>query len=158
MHRIIAAVFALSLLCGFANAESKSKLFGKAPSVAEPTKISTVTTNPDKYVNQTLLFAGTVVDVCRHRGCWVEIQSGDSARVICRSMDETVLFPESVLGHKIQLQGKVLYDAKAPGSVTEKHEGGEAHACPAPQIMVSIEGAVVDDFAETVTQSAEPKQ
>ena len=48
-----------------------------------------------------------------------------------------------------------MYDEKASGTVTEKkHEGGEAHACPAPQVLLSIEGATVASLVEAVPATA----
>ena len=143
MHRVIMSVLVSLFFIGSCLAEPVTKTYGKAPSVKEPTAISALKTEPVKYKDQTVLVTGKIVDVCQYRGCWLEIEAADSARIICKSLDESVRFPKDVVGKTIQLQGKVLYDTKASDKVTEKKEGGEAHACPAPQVLVSIEGAIV---------------
>ena len=157
MHRALLSALALAVFTSISLGDSPAKTYGKAPTVKEPTPISMVKAEPVKFKDQVVLLTGTIVDVCKHRGCWVEIESGDSSRIICKSLDETILFPKDVLGRTIQLQGKVMYDAKAPGVVTEKHEGGEAHSCPAPQVLVSIEGATVAGLAVTDSVSPEPE-
>jgi hypothetical protein len=159
MKRLLLSSLVLLVASNFCAAESKDKLYGKAPTVKEPTAISALNAEPTKYKDQTVLLSGKIVDVCKGVGCWVEVESADSARVICRSLDESIHFPKDVVGKIIQVQGKVLYDVKAPGTKTEKHEGGVAHACPAPQVLVSIEGATVADLAEvTPAPEAEPKK
>lgn len=153
MRCVLLSLLAFVLVNGTSLAESRAKTYGKAPTIVKPTAISVLKAEPAKYKDQSVLVTGTIVDVCRHAGCWVEVQASDSTRIICKSLNETVLFPEDVVGKLIQLQGKVVYDAKAPGAVTEQHEGGEVHACPAPQVLVSIEGATV---TEAVILPAEP--
>jgi hypothetical protein len=88
----------------------------------------------------------------------VEIESPDSSRIICKSLDESVTFPKNVVGKMISLQGKVMVDTKAPGTVTEKNEGGEAHACPAPQVLISIEGATVAAMTAPAAATEEQKE
>jgi hypothetical protein len=143
MKRMSVLVLALVSLASFCLANpDATKTYGKAPTVKEPVTITTVKAEPAKYKDQTVLISGRVVDVCRHAGCWVEVEAPDSSRIICKSLDESISFPKDVVGRMIQVQGKVMYDAKAPGAQT-KTEGGEAHACPAPQVLISIEGATV---------------
>ena len=145
MQRILLSALAILVCLTLSFAVTKSKTYGKAPTLTEPTAISALNTEPTKYKDQTVLLTGKIVDVCKHIGCWVEIESSDSARVICRSLDESVRFPKDVVGKTVQLQGKVMYDAQAPDKVEQKGEGGEAHACPAPKVLVSIQGATVAD-------------
>ncbi len=158
MKRMLVITLVLAFALTAFGGESTSKTYGKAPTVTEPTAISLVKSTPDTYKDQTVLVTGKVVDVCKHAGCWVEIEAADSARVLCKSLDESVRFPKDVVGKTIALQGKVMFDTKAPGTVTEKHEGGEAHACPAPQILISIDGATVADIAAAVATPVEEKK
>ena len=149
MRLILATLLTSTLIAAFAWADTgESKTYGKAPTLSEPTGIAVVQAEPTKYIDQTVLVIGKIVDVCKGAGCWVEVEAADSSRIICKSLDESVLFPKDVVGKTISLQGKVKYDGKAPGMVMEKHEGGEAHACPQPKVLISIEGATVASAVE----------
>jgi hypothetical protein len=118
--------------------------FGEEPTLKRTAKVADLNANPAAYVDQDVLITGTVVDMCKHAGCWVEIEQADHSKILCKSMGDVVTFPQETLGKKIELQGTLMYDENAPGAVEEKHEGDEeSHACPAPAIMVSIKGAKV---------------
>lgn len=132
------ALFVVSCTCG-----KQMSTFGEEPSLTKPAKISELNANPAAYVDQDVLVSGTVVDICKHAGCWVEIEQKDHSKILCKSIGDVVTFPQDALGKQIELQGTLMYDPNAPGAVEEKHEDGEAHACPAPAIMVSIKGARV---------------
>lgn len=148
MNRLVALVFSLALLAGAAAASDSAtvavKTFGKSPTLTEPVAIAALTSQPAEYVNHSVLVTGKIVDMCRHSGCWVEVEAPDSSRIICKSLDESVQFTTDCLGRQIALQGKLMYDPKAPGAVQKAHAGEAAHACPAPRVLVSIEGATVD--------------
>lgn len=124
--------------------EPASLTFGKAPSLTESADIAAMTAKPETFVDKTVLVQGKIVDMCRHKGCWVEVQSADSATILCKSLDESINFTPNCLGQMVSLQGKLMYDPKAPGAVQKQHEGEAAHSCPAPKVLVSIDGAVVD--------------
>jgi len=137
---MIAALFAVSCACSTKNMST----FGEEPTLKRPAKIAELNADPASYVDQDVLISGTVVDICKHAGCWVEIEQKDKSRILCKSMGDVVTFPQDALGKKIELQGTLMYDPNAPGAVEEQHEGDtESHACPAPPIMVAIKGARV---------------
>ena len=159
MRHVLLSVLALAILAASSLADIKAKTFGKEPKSKKEISISALQAKPAKFKNKTVLLSGIITDVCKHRGCWLEIQQSDGAKIICKSMDESILFPPEVVGHSIRLQGKVLYDANASGAVQKEEEGGVAHACPAPQVLVSIDGATVADLADAApAPEAEPKK
>lgn len=136
----LTALFAVSCACG----SKACKSFGEEPTLKQASNITELNANPANYVDKDVLVSGTVVDICKHRGCWVEIEQKDKSRILCKSMGDVVTFPQEALGKEISLQGTLMYDPNAVGAVEEKHEGdAESHACPAPAIMVSIKGATV---------------
>jgi len=136
----LTALFAVSCACGAKNMQT----FGEEPTLKKASNITELNANPANYVDHDVLISGTVVDMCKHAGCWVEIEQKDKSRILCKSLGDVVTFPQETLGKTISLQGTLMYDPNAPGAVEEKHEGdAESHACPAPQIMVSIKGATV---------------
>jgi hypothetical protein len=145
MFRSTALVIILVLVAGIVFAEATTKTFGKPVTLKESNLISKLNTEPDSFKDKPVMVTGKIVDMCAHSGCWVEVLAPDSSRIICKSMDESVHFTKDCLGQIVQVQGKLMFDAKAKNATeVKKHEGeGEAHACPAPKVMVSLEGAAV---------------
>ncbi|MBI5058719.1 DUF4920 domain-containing protein [candidate division KSB1 bacterium] len=141
---ILSLFVAIALIgCSAHNGNAKGKVFGTEPTLKEPVSIAAVNSEPAKFKDQDVLVTGKVVAMCQHMGCWVEIEQADKSTIICKSVDESVHFTQDVMGKDIELQGTLLWDEAAPGEVKESHEGGEAHACPAPKVMVSLKGARV---------------
>lgn len=153
MKCFAAACLTLIVLVFAAMAEEaaapQSKTFGKAPTLTEAVAISQLNAAPADLVNKTVLVTGKIVNMCHHSGCWVEVEAADSSTIICKSLDESVHFTTDCMGKQVALQGKLMYDAKAPGIVEKKHEGEAAHTCPAPKVMISVEGASVNMAAVT---------
>jgi hypothetical protein len=149
MNRLFAVSISLVVLavavCAADSTMVIVKTFGKSPTLTDSVTIAALNSQPGEYVNHTVLVKGKIVDMCRHSGCWVEVEAADSSRIICKSLNESVHFTPDCLGRQVALQGKLIYDPRAPGAVVEKaHAGETAHACPAPKVLVSIEGATVD--------------
>lgn len=171
MTRIAALCLLFVLFTGLATAaEPAVKTFGKAPTLTDATPVAKLNSAPPELVDHDVLVAGKIVDMCAHKGCWVEVEDTDGARIICKSLDESVTFSKDCKGQSIRLQGKLMYDPKAPGVVEEKHGDEHAepdvlaapgtaiaaetpatdkaavppHACPAPKVLVSIQGATVE--------------
>ena len=158
MKRVFCILLGITLLASFVfAADATTKTFGKSPTLTEATAIAKLNGDPQTYVNKNVLVAGTIVDMCRHKGCWLEIMNPDSSRIICKSLDESVTFTKDCLGKQIALQGKLMFDPRAKNTVETKKEAGDAvgHACPSPKVLVSIEGAHVM-FADAETDAKAP--
>lgn len=151
---LVLGLVAVLCLC-FGNAYAVDKMFGKDMTMEEATSITSINTQPADFADQDVLVTGKVVGMCMHSGCWVMIEAEDKAQILCRSLDESIHFTPNVMERPIRLQGKLMYDKNAPGMEMKAHEGEEPHACPNPQVMVSVAGAVVD-LAEA-EPAAEPK-
>jgi hypothetical protein len=160
MKRVFCILLGITLLTSLVfAADATTKTFGKTPTITEATPVAKLIGQPQKFVDQNVLVAGTVVDMCRHKGCWVEIMNPDSSRIICKSLDESVVFSKDCLGQQIALQGKVIFDSKAKGTMEAKKEAADApaHACPAPKVLVSIEGANVSFADAKIEAKDQPK-
>ena len=144
MRNIIVLVLALVLCLGVGSSIAADKTFGTEVTLEETTSIASINENPSDFADKDVLVTGKVVGMCMHSGCWVMIEAEDKAQILCRSLDESVHFTPDVMEQPITLQGKLIYDKDAPGTVVEAHEGEEPHPCPNPQVMVSVSGAVVD--------------
>lgn len=157
---VVVAIIAFCFTLSFAaDAAPSAKTFGKEITLKEATPISKLNAEPAKYVDKDVLVAGRVVSVCQGSGCWVELEAADSSRIICKSMDESVHFPKGCVGSAVQVQGKVLYDAKASGKAEmRKEEGMPVHACPAPKVKVSIHGARMELAVANPEKKVEKKE
>jgi hypothetical protein len=147
MRYIFVLSLAMVLYLG-SSALAADKPYGKEMSLAESTSILAINTAPADFSDKPVLVQGKVISMCMHQGCWVMVEAEDKAQILCRSLDESVKFPPTTLNQQIRVQGKLMYDKSAPGMEMKAHEGEEAHACPNPQVMVSIEGAVVETAPE----------
>jgi len=146
MSRVVAAValiaFCITLSFAADAAAPSAKTFGKALTLKETTAISKINADPATFKGKTVLVTGKVVNVCQGSGCWLEVEAADSARIICKSLDESVHFPKDCAGSMVTVEGKVVYDAKATNKAKmEKEEGKPAHACPNPKVKVAVSGA-----------------
>jgi hypothetical protein len=147
--RYMLIVMIAAVLCFNSSASAAEKLlYGKEMTMEAPTSISVINTTPADYSDKPVLVQGKVINMCMHQGCWVMVEASDKSQILCRSLDESIKFPKTTLNHQIRVQGKLMYDKSAPGMEMKAHEGEEAHACPNPQVMVSIEGAVVETALE----------
>jgi hypothetical protein len=152
MSRVLYACLMLVVCASLSFAEGQAKppktTFGKKITVKEVTSLKTIKADADKMVGKPVLVSGKVVNVCKGKGCWVEIMNPDSETIICKSLDESVTVPKDCEGRMIEVQGKVKLDKKASGKAEMKKEGeGEAHACPAPKMFVTMEGVKFLDAA-----------
>jgi hypothetical protein len=143
MKKIVLLCTLAALLLSCTAKKSQTRVFGTEPTLKEAVTIATLNTEPAKFVDHDVLVAGRVANMCMHMGCWVEIEQADKSTIICKSLDESVLFSKDCLGKEIVLQGTLMYDPDAPGEVQEQKEGEAPHACPAPQVLVAIKGARV---------------
>ena len=135
-------LFAVLTSFCFAGDGTNSNAYGQRLTVKRATAIKSITADPEKYVGKKVLVSGKVARVCKGRGCWVEVANPDGDSIICKSLDESVTVPTDCEGRFIQVQGKVRIDKQASGKFEmKKHEGLAEHACPAPKVLVSLEGA-----------------
>ncbi len=90
------------------NDYSKWKSLGKPITIKKVTKISTILANPDTWVGKTVLVKGRVVDVCKKRGCWMEIASDKDFQTIkVKVKDGEIVFPLKARGKMAVVQGVV---------------------------------------------------
>lgn len=82
------------------------KIFGKGISLSDTTKISTILEKPDQFVGKTVLVKGRIVDVCKKRGCWIEIASDKEFQTIrFKVKDGEIVFPVSERGKMALVEG-----------------------------------------------------
>lgn len=119
----------LILLSVTALLAADKKQFGAELTLTETTKISSILQDPESYVGKKVLIEGRIVDVCKKRGCWVEVASDkEFETMIVKVNDGEIVFPMEAKGHLGLLEGNVekLEISKAQRIKSMKHQAEEA--------------------------------
>jgi len=91
----------------FAISDDKDK-YGKEITLEEKTSISDILSNPEDYLDKTVLIEGEVLDVCPKMGCWMEIKSDvEGEKIKVKVKDGDIVFPVEAKGHTALVEGKV---------------------------------------------------
>ncbi len=124
---IILALIFINL--SFAN-DNKTNLIklGIPITLNNVTSISQILGTPLEFLGDTVLVNGTIIDVCKKRGCWIEI-TGDSTlqSIKVKVKDGEIIFPLSAKGSNATVQGVVeqLVFTKKEVIRMEKHQAEE---------------------------------
>lgn len=87
-------------------AGGEDKQFGQALSQDSLTAISDILANPNTYLGKKVLVQGRIVDVCKKRGCWMEIAGDKEFESIRVKVDDGVIvFPLSARGKMAKVEG-----------------------------------------------------
>jgi len=102
IHRLLVTFI---LLFTFTFAEDNQKL-GEALKFEESTNVSTLLNNPETYIDERVQISGTIVDVCAHRGCWIEMSSDQPFQsIIVKVNDGEIIFPLTAKGYQANVEG-----------------------------------------------------
>jgi len=114
--------------------------YGKELTLKKQTKISDILAKPDAFEGKLVQVRGTIVDVCEHRGCWIQI-SGDKRfqSIVFKVEDGVISFPMEVKGKEVVAEGIVakLVPAKADDESCEE----DKKEAP-PKVRINGLGAV----------------
>lgn len=84
------------------------KTFGKELTLKDTTLISTILANPYAFIGKRVLVEGTVVDVCKKRGCWMELASDKEFQSIrVKVNDGEIVFSLEARGKLALIEGIV---------------------------------------------------
>ncbi len=107
MKQIITIAMMFFLLAS-GTAFAKSKVYGNGVHVKDTTKVSAILDTPDKYLGKRVKIAGTIVEVCAKRGCWIYVSSDKPFQKIqVKVLDGEIVFPMSASGLKAEVEGVV---------------------------------------------------
>ncbi len=100
--------------------------FGEKITVKESTAISEILAAPDDYIDKTVRVEGTIVGVCEHKGCWIEL-SGDKPyeKIRIKVNDGDMVFPLTAKGQHAVVEGSLQKTELSKEQVIEqmkKHE------------------------------------
>lgn len=94
--------------CGIIFAQTDESKLGSEITLNEKTKISDILTNPDSYLDKTVLVEGEVLDVCPMMGCWIELKSdANDGKIKVKVKDGEIVFPMEAIGSTAIVEGKV---------------------------------------------------
>ena len=108
--------------------KTKTNNLGKPITLTEITSISQILDDPQEFLGDTVLVNGTIIDVCKKRGCWMEIASDSSFQSIkIKVKDGEIVFPLSAKGNSALVEGVVeqLVFTKEEVIEMEQHQADE---------------------------------
>ena len=82
--------------------------YGNEITLKDKTSISDILSDPEDYLDKTVLVEGEVLDVCPKMGCWMEIESDvEGEKIKVKVKDGDIVFPEDAKGKDALVEGKV---------------------------------------------------
>jgi len=83
-------------------------VYGKGITLKDQTLLSTIMESPERFEGKEVLLAGTIVEVCPKRGCWIDL-SGDKEyeKIKVKVKDGEIVFPLSAKGSDALVEGIV---------------------------------------------------
>jgi len=119
---IIYTIFLLTLYAG------DGKQYGDKLTLKTTTNVSDILANPEKFVGKKVLIKGTIVDVCKKRGCWMDISSDKEFEKIKVKVDDGVIvFPLTAKGKTATVEGEVYAITSAVETCSNGDHSGEEH-------------------------------
>lgn len=94
-----------------ANGAGGEWTFGHEVADATPVAIASLNTEPASYAGKVVAIEGKVASVCKHMGCWVEVQGADGEKILVSSVEHDVLIPKNCEGKPITVQGTFIENA-----------------------------------------------
>lgn len=83
--------------------------FGKEFSVKEAIKISTLLENGDSHLKKPVKVEGTIVGVCAHKGCWIQLASDkEFQKLFVKVKDGVMVFPMTAKGKHAIVEGMLI--------------------------------------------------
>ncbi|NWF88198.1 MAG: DUF4920 domain-containing protein [Ignavibacteriaceae bacterium] len=127
MQRLFLVLIGLSFFASITFCSDGNK-YGKKLTVKEKTKISAILEKPKDFIGKKVLVEGTVVDVCKKRGCWIELASDKPYQKIkVKVNDGEIVFPLEEKGKTALVEGEVyeIKLSKEKALEKAKHEAEE---------------------------------
>lgn len=88
--------------------QAKEVKLGEPLTLTTTTKISEINNNPQDYLGKRVLIEGLIIDVCAHRGCWLDIASDvPFEKIQVKVVDGVIVFPLESRGRSARVEGTV---------------------------------------------------
>lgn len=119
-YLLLIALFALFAGCSKSH---NADIYGEGVTIEKPTSLEAILSDPAAHIGKEFRVEGTIVDVCQKKGCWMDLQDGDST-ITVRFKDYAFFMPKDGTGLKATVQGiftvETYEDEQADGTVLEK--------------------------------------
>jgi len=129
--------------------------FGQDLTLEKVTPVAEVFTNASDLNGQMLRVSGTVTDLCKHKGCWMQVSDGQNVLTV-RFKDEAFIIPASAKGRNVDMEGLFVVEkisnplgAHAACAEGGEHEGGGT--CEAVRAEETVNK--VSDFRYTMVST-----
>lgn len=153
---IVVFIIALGLMaCSSDNGASLGDQFGQDLTLEKVTPVAEVFTNATDLNGQMLRVSGTVTDLCKHKGCWMQVSDGQNVLTV-RFKDEAFIIPASAKGRNVDMEGLFIVEkiSNLQGSHAACAEGGEHEGggtCEAERAEKTVHK--VSDFRYTMVST-----
>lgn len=125
MRQIILFSLLIFMLTSITTFAGDGKRYGQKLTLKKSTKVSDILSNPEKFVGKKVLIKGTIVDVCKKRGCWMDISSDkEFEKIKVKVEDGVIVFPLTAKGKTASVEGEVY----AITSAVEEYSNKEEHS------------------------------
>ncbi len=84
----------------------KGTQYGQGVTGGAITPIATVLADAQKYVGKTVVVEGKVDEVCKMKGCWMDL-SADQSKIRIKVNDDEIVFPQDAKGKTARAEGVV---------------------------------------------------
>ncbi len=90
------------------NFASADQDFGNGADMAHLSAISEILTSPNDFMSSPVTVEGTIVKVCKKRGCWMELASDKKFQTLrIKVRDGEMVFPMTAMGKVAYATGKL---------------------------------------------------
>jgi hypothetical protein len=140
---IVVLALGLAVSCASRPTLPPGEIVGMEMRPREIVHLSVIDARPEPYWNKTLLIEATVVAVCQHSGCWMQIEDrGSRAMVRWESgCGGEFAFPKDLQGKRVLIQGSIY--PKTFSSMDVEHIQAEADR----EIRIDREGREINASA-----------
>ncbi len=124
---MIVIILSLGLMvCSSETAEVAGDQFGQSLTMTKITPVTEVFSQAQDLNGQMVRVSGTVSDLCKHKGCWMQVSDGQNVLTV-RFKDEAFILPATAIGRNVDMEG--LFFAEKISNPLGSHqacaEGGE---------------------------------
>lgn len=81
--------------------------YGQPLAAGEEAAVAAIVQDPLAWEGKTVRVRGTVKDVCRKMGCWMEIEDTSGAAIQIKVDDGVIVFPVDAIGRQAIAEGQV---------------------------------------------------
>jgi len=141
---MVVLILSLGLMaCSSETAEVAGDQYGQNLTIAKITPVAEVFTQAQDLNGQMVRVSGTVTDLCKHKGCWMQVSDGTNILTV-RFKDEAFIIPANSVGRSVDMEGLFIVEniSNPLGSHLACAEGGEhsgAGACESERAEKTVQ-------------------